>query len=115
MKNFEINSKKNYNIINFYKKFLIKNKEVYQSKENLKDIQMYDSNIFNNIYINPDGNCFYHSIPYHLFGTQDCDDNIRLETFNYLINNKTFIYEYCYLENNSYYLDIEFGNERIKK
>ena len=115
MKNIEINSKKNDNIINFYKKFLIKNKEVYLSKENLKDISIYDCNIFNNIYINPDGNGLYHSKSYHLFGKQDCDENIGLKTYNYLINNKTFIYVYCYLENNSYYLDIKLGKERIKK
>ena len=102
----EITSKTNVNIINLYEKFFIKNEEVYLSKENLKDIQMYDSNIFNKIYINSDGNCFYHSISYQLYGIQDYDENIRLETYNYLINNKTFIYEYCYLENNRYYLDI---------
>ena len=113
--NIEINSKKNDNINNIYEKCLIKNEEIYLSEENLKDIQIYDSDIFNKIYIIPDGNFLYHSISYHLFGTQDFDENIRLETYNYLINNKTFIYEYCYLENNRYYLDIEFGKERRKQ
>lgn len=111
----EINSNKNDNKNNIYEKFLFKNEDIYLSKEILKDIQIYDINIYNKIYINPDGNCLYHSTSYHLFVMQDYDENIRLETYDYLINNKTFIYEYCYVENNRYYLDIELGKERSKK
>ena len=110
----EINSNNNDNKNSIYEKFLFKNEDLYLSKENLQEIKIYDINVFNKIYISPDGNCLYHSISYHLFGTQDNDEKIRSETYNYLINNKTFIYEYCYVENNRYYLDIELGIERRK-
>ena len=32
-----------------------------------------------------------------------------------MINNKTFIYGYCYLENNRYYINKEFSKERRKQ
>jgi len=62
-----------------------------------------------------DGNCLYRCISYHFYGIESFHNKIRLETYNYLKNNTTFVYEYCYLKENKYYIDIEMGVNKIKK
>ena len=42
------------------------------------------------------------------------DEKIRLETYKYIVNNKTFVYDNCYVENNKFYLDVEFEKEKKK-
>ena len=39
---------------------------------------------------------------------------IRDAMYNYIVNNLTKFYEYCYIENNIYYIDIAVNN-KIKK
>ena len=74
----------------------------------------FEYNLFNQINIEADGNCLYRCVSYHLFGTQSFHNKIRNETYEYLKKNKTFVYEYCYLENNKFYIDIEIGVNKIK-
>ena len=100
--------------ISIYQKFTKKNNELYLDRDIINSTQNYEDNIFNKIEIEGDGNCLYHCVSYHLFGTQIFDENIRLETYNYIKQNKTFIYEYCYVENNTFYLDIEQAGKKIK-
>ena len=39
---------------------------------------------------------------------------IRNNVYNYIINNKCTIYEYCTVENNLYYISIKIKNKTIK-
>ena len=71
--------------------------------------------MLNEIEMGGDGNCLYRCISYHFYGIESFHNKIRLETYNYLKNNTTFVYEYCYLEENKYYIDIEMGVNKIKK
>ena len=40
--------------------------------------------------------------------------NLRDQVYNYVSNNITNFYEYCYVENNTYYIHIE-ENSKIKQ
>ena len=90
------------------------NDQIYLKKLYLDNITIYEKIYFNLVQIIPDGNCLYHCISYHIYGTQEYDREIRLKTYNFIKKNPTFIYEYCYVENDLYYIDIEIGPERKK-
>ena len=94
----------------------ISNGEFYINTDNLKKVIYYEQIFFNEIEIIGDGNCLFRSISYHLFGTQNNYEEIRLSVYNYIKNNPTFVYEYCYEENNLFYIDVDtkIGNETKK-
>ena len=85
----------------------IYNEEFYINKENLNKVIYYEQILFNEINVIGDGNCLFRCISYHLFGTQNNYEEIRLSVYNYIKNNPTFVYEYCYEENNLFYIDVE--------
>ena len=64
-------------------------------KESPESKQYYENHFSNIREIFGDGNCLYHAISYHLTGSQMSDEKIRLETYKYIVNNKTFVYDYC--------------------
>ena len=47
-------------------------------------------------------------------GDENSHKNLRKSAYQYVSNNKTKFYDYCYIENNMYYIDIKEG-EYIKK
>ena len=89
------------------------NNKIQINKEDLQN-QLYENNFFDIIDITGDGNCFFRCISYFLYNTENQHYNIRLATYNYIKNNLTKFYEYCYVENGIYYIDIEQGTQ-IKK
>ena len=59
-------------------------------------------------------NCFIRTISQFINGNENLHKNLRDQVYNYVSNNIINFYEYCYVENNTYYIDIE-ENSQIKK
>ena len=55
----------------------------------------------------------YRSVSFHDEGHENNYNEIRLSTYNFVKNNPTFIYEYCYEENNLFYIDIDVGEIKV--
>ena len=62
------------------------NNKIQINKEDLQN-QLYENNFFDIIDITGDGNCFFRSISYFLYNTENQHYNIRLATYNYIKNN----------------------------
>jgi len=92
--------KVNNNIINFNIKVL--------------NTQIYENNFYDIIKIGGDGNCLFRTISMYLYGTEELYSLIRAEAYKYISNNINKFYEYCYVQNDIYYIDIE-ENNKIKK
>lgn len=101
------------NIQNIYHDLNYDNNKIYIKNENLLNI-IYENNFFNCINISIDGNCLYNYISYYLFRNERKSPIIRNKVYNYIISNKTLFYEYCYIENNKYYINVEENNRTIK-
>ena len=73
--------------------------------------QIYEKEFFDIIPMIGDGNCFYRAISYYFNKDEKQYPDLRQTTYNYVKNNITRFYEYCYVENDIYYIDIEEGQE----
>ena len=73
------------------------------------NIELYEGNFFNIIKIGGDGNCFFRTISKYIYGTENNYAILREAAYNYIVENLTKFYEYCYIENGIYYIDIEEG------
>lgn len=76
---------------------------------NLIKNQIYEVDFFNIIDITGDGNCLFRSISFYIYGSEYFYSDIRELTFKYIKNNITKFYEYCYIENGTYYINVEEG------
>lgn len=103
-----------YNISKIYETLIFINDNTFEIKKTDLDNIIYEYEFFNLIPITPDGNCFYRAISYYLTGNENLYKNLRESVYNYVSQNITKFYEYCYVENNIYYLDIEENNITIK-
>ena len=74
----------------------------------------YDIDFFDIIPILGDGNCFFRCISYFFYGHEYMYNSIRAQAYNYIKNNMTKFYDFCYIENNTYYINIEQGETIIK-
>ena len=99
-----------YNISKLYENIIFTNDSIYEIKKDDIKNQIYEEDFFNIINITGDGNCFYRSISYYLTESENLHKNLRLSVYKYVINNLTKFYEFCYIENNTYYIDIEEHN-----
>ena len=97
---------KTYNIKDIYNEITI-NEEKINTSKTLFNNQIYENEFFDIIPIIGDGNCFYRAISYYFNKDENQYPNLRNTTYNYVKNNLTQFYEYCYVENNTYYIDIE--------
>ena len=89
------------------------NKEYIINKINEKNI--FDKNEFYLQNVTGDGNCGYRCISLQIYGTENHNDNIRKEVFNYLDKNRTTYKEYNFEYNNKIlnsndYIDIIKNN-----
>ena len=60
------------------------------------------------------GNFFYWTISFYFNKDENQYPNLRYTIYNYVKNNITQFYEYCYIENNTFYIDIEEGQKDHK-
>ena len=69
------------------------NKKGFVNKEyiikKIKEKNIFDKNEFYLQNVTSDGNCGYRCISLQLYGTENLNDNIRQEVFNYLDKNRT--------------------------
>ena len=61
-----------------------------------------------------DGNCLFRTLSFYLHNNENAHKNLRESAYQYVTNNITNFYEYCYLKNGFYYIDIKEGSH-IKK
>lgn len=95
------------------------NKKGFVNKEyiikKIKEKNIFDKNEFYLQNVTGDGNCGYRCISLQLYGTENLNDNIRQEVFNYLDKNRTTYKEYNFEYNNKIlnsndYIDIIKNN-----
>ena len=103
-----------YNISKIYETINCINDNTFELKKIDLDNIIYEKEFFNIIPITPDGNCFFRTISYYLTGNENLHKNLRESVYNYVSQNITKFYEYCYVENNIYYIDIEENHIIIK-
>ena len=103
-----------YSIINLYDNLFINNNDLIEYKiDNLQNI-IYEEEYFDLIPITGDGNCFFRTLSYYLNGDENSHKNLRDSAYQYVSNNITRLYEFCYIGNDVYYIDIKEGRN-IKK
>lgn len=95
------------NIDKIYKDISLEINNILSINGKILKFPKYEKLFFNIIEINPDGNCLYNLVSYYLYGTEEKNTEIRKNTYEYIKSNITFIYEYCYLKDNLYYIDID--------
>ena len=83
---------------------------IYENKKDDLKNQIYEEEFFDIINITGYGNCFYRTVSYFLTGNENLHKTLCISVYKYVINNLTKFYEYCYIENNTYYIDIEEKN-----
>ena len=88
-------------ILNIMKNMKIKNLKFKQNNK-------FDINLFNKIIIGGDGNCLYRSISYYLSNKENINDTIRSLVYNYIKNNRDNCLQFCYNENDIYFLKVEY-------
>ena len=93
-----------------YEELIIKNNDFWIKKDILLN-QIYENDFFDLIKITGDGNCFFRSVSYFLYKNENKFADLRNAVYLYVKNNINKFYEFCYVENNTYYLDIEEGEE----
>ena len=103
-----------YNISKIYETIICINDNTFEIKKIDLDNIIYENEFFNLIPITSDGNCFFRAISYYLTGNENLHKNLRESVYKYVSQNITKFYEYCYVENNIYYIDIEENNLIIK-
>ena len=52
---------------------------------------------------------FFRTISKYIYGTENNYANLGEAAYHYIVENLTQFYEYCYIENGTYYIDIEKG------
>ena len=77
-----------YDICNIYKD-LIKNKDLFQIKNEIFEYQFYEKEFFENIPIIRDGNCLYRTNSYYFNNNQYQYSQLRQTTYNYVKSNIT--------------------------
>ena len=103
-----------YDIEAIYQLINLKEKDNLELEIGVMDNQIYEEQFFDFIDNAGDGNCFFRTISQFINGNENLHKNLRDQVYNYVSNNITNFYEYCYVENNTYYIDIE-ENSQIKK
>ena len=99
-----------YSITNLYDNLVINNSEKIEvTIDNLKN-DIYEEEFFNLNEITGDGNCFFRTLSYYLYNNENSHKNLRDSAYQYVSNNITKFYEYCYVEDDMYYIDIKEGN-----
>ena len=98
-----------YDLNYIYTKINNNNNLITQDMPNLIKNQIYEVDFFNIIDITGDGNCLFRSISFYIYGSEYFYSDIRELTFKYIKNNITKFYEYCYIENGTYYINVEEG------
>ena len=86
---------------------IIENNNRIQFKKEILQNQIYEKNIFEITKITGDGNCFFRSISYYLNNSEEMHYSFRNAVYLYVKDNITKFYEYCYVEEGIYYIDIE--------
>ena len=104
----------NYNISGIYDNIIFSNDSIYEFKKEELQNQIYESEFFEIISITRDGNYFYRTVSYFLTGNENSHKNLHEAVYKYVTNNLKKFYEYCYVENNTYYIDIEENNTIYK-
>ena len=102
-----------YDLNDLYKNIVENNDKIQIKKENLQN-QIYEGNFFEIKKITGDGNCFFRSISYYLNHTEEMHYSLRNTVYLFVKENITKFYEYCYVEEDIYYIDIVEG-EKIHK
>jgi len=103
-----------YDLENMYKDIIIDNNENIIFKEENLNFEIYENNFFDVIEILGDGNCFFRTISKYIYGSENNYAILREAAYNYVKENLTEFYEFCYVEDDCYYTDIEEGGV-IKK
>ena len=91
-----------FNKDSYFKLCKLSGDNLYFSEDNLDKIVFYEQSCFNAIEIEGDGNCLYRAVSFHYSGHENNYNNIRILTYNYVKQNHTFVYEYCYEEKRNY-------------
>ena len=98
-----------YSITNLYDNLVINNNDsIEYNNDNLQNT-IYEEDYFDLIPITGDGNCFFRSLSYYLNGDENSHKTLRDSAYHYVKKNITRFYEYCYVENDLYYIDIKEG------
>lgn len=103
-----------YDLENMYKDIVIDNNDNIIFKEENLNFELYENNFFDIIQIIGDGNCFFRTVSKYIYGNENNYSILRKATYNYVKDNLTEFYEFCYVEDGCYYTDIEEGGV-IKK
>ena len=93
--------------LNIYKDFVVDNSNNIIFKKDNLNIEVYENEFFRIIEITGDGNCFFRTISQYIYGSEKNYSNIRNLAYNYIVDHLNEIYDYCYIENGIYYIDIE--------
>ena len=99
---------------NIYKDIVIDNNENIIFKEENLNFEIYENNFFDIIQIRGDSNCFFRTVSKYIYGSENNYAILREAAYNYVKDNLTEFYEFCYVEDGCYYTDIEEGGV-IKK
>ncbi len=102
-----------YELRYIYEMLLEKSYSIQIKKEGLLN-QIYEQNFFEIIRITGDGNCFFRTVSFYLYDNENQHATLREASYKYVKDNMTQFYEYCYIENDIYYIDIEEGNSITK-
>ena len=85
---------------NLYKDIVIDNNEnIIFKKENL-NFEIYENNFFD---------CFFRTVSKYIYRSENNYAILREAAYNYVKDNLTEFYEFCYVEDGCYYTDIEEG------
>ena len=85
---------------NLYKDIVIDNNEnIIFKKENL-NFEIYENNFFN---------CFFRTVSKYIYRSENNYAILRKAAYNYVKDNLTEFYEFCYVEDGCYFTDIEEG------
>ena len=103
-----------YDLENMYKDIVIDNNDNIIFKEENLNFELYENNFFDIIQIIGDGNCFFRTVSKYIYGNENNYSILRKATYDYVKDNLTEFYEFCYVEDGCYYTDIEEGGV-IKK
>ena len=98
-----------YDLENIYKDIVIDNNENIIFKEENLNFEIYENNFFDIIQIRGDSNCFFRTVSKYIYGSENNYAILREAAYNYVKDNLTEFYEFCYVEDGCYYTDIEEG------
>ena len=99
-----------YSITNLYDNLFINiSQKIEVTIDNLNN-DIYEEEFFNLNEIASDVNCFFRTLSYYLYNNENSHKNLRDSAYQYVSNNITKFYEYYYVKDDMYYIDIKEGN-----